>query len=155
MKSPLSKWKVSTPHQVTRKKGGQFTPRGATSRWLHGNSIPKIGCPYFWPGLITFAKNTLPIVVLLILHPFHMEMGRATIPLGGDEFYQSSCFSDPSLFTFLWANFHISQPEKMIWTHTMDFVKKVTNIFNSQISTIEIQYVTKNIKNFLNFYFHI
>jgi hypothetical protein len=21
------------------------------SHWLHGNSIPKIGCHYFWPGL--------------------------------------------------------------------------------------------------------
>jgi hypothetical protein len=35
---------------------------------------------------MTFAKNTLPIVVLSILHPFHMEMGWATIPLGGNEF---------------------------------------------------------------------
>jgi hypothetical protein len=29
---------------------------------LHGNSIPKIGCHYFWPGRIAFPKNTLPIV---------------------------------------------------------------------------------------------
>jgi hypothetical protein len=30
--------------------------------WLHGNSILKIGCHYFWPGLIIIAlpKNTLP-----------------------------------------------------------------------------------------------
>jgi hypothetical protein len=26
-----------------------------TSHWLHGNSIPKIGCYYFWPG----AKESL------------------------------------------------------------------------------------------------
>jgi hypothetical protein len=25
---------------------------------LHENSIPKIGCHYFWPGLIALAKNT-------------------------------------------------------------------------------------------------
>jgi hypothetical protein len=28
---------------------------------LHGSSIPKIGCQYFWPGLITLPNNnTLP-----------------------------------------------------------------------------------------------
>jgi hypothetical protein len=32
----------------------------ATSYWLHANSIPKIGCHYFWPGLIGLPKNTLP-----------------------------------------------------------------------------------------------
>jgi hypothetical protein len=32
-----------------------------TSHWLHGNSIPKIGCHYFWPGLISLPKNTLPV----------------------------------------------------------------------------------------------
>jgi hypothetical protein len=33
------------------------------SHWLHGNSIPNIGCHYFWPGLIIIAflpKNTHP-----------------------------------------------------------------------------------------------
>jgi hypothetical protein len=30
-----------------------------TSDWLHGNSIPTIGCHYFWPGLlIALPKNT-------------------------------------------------------------------------------------------------
>jgi len=29
-----------------------------TSYWLHGNSIPKIGCHYFWPVLIALPKNT-------------------------------------------------------------------------------------------------
>jgi hypothetical protein len=28
--------------------------------WLHGNSIPKIDCLYFWPGLIALPKSTLP-----------------------------------------------------------------------------------------------
>jgi hypothetical protein len=28
--------------------------------WLHENSIPKIGCDYFWPGLIDLGNNTLP-----------------------------------------------------------------------------------------------
>jgi hypothetical protein len=32
-----------------------------TSHWLHGNYIPKIGCHYFWSGLIALPKNTLPI----------------------------------------------------------------------------------------------
>jgi len=32
----------------------------AASGWLHENSKPKIGCHYFWPGLIVLPKNTLP-----------------------------------------------------------------------------------------------
>jgi hypothetical protein len=28
---------------------------------LHGNSISKIGCDCFWPGLLALPKNTLPI----------------------------------------------------------------------------------------------
>jgi hypothetical protein len=32
-----------------------------TSDRLHGNSILKIGCHYFWPGLIALPKNTLPV----------------------------------------------------------------------------------------------
>jgi len=31
------------------------------SHWLDENSIPKIGCHYFWPGLIALPKNTIPI----------------------------------------------------------------------------------------------
>jgi hypothetical protein len=31
-----------------------------TSHWLHGYCIPKIGCHYFWPGLIALHMNTLP-----------------------------------------------------------------------------------------------
>jgi hypothetical protein len=30
----------------------------ATSHWLHGNSIPKFGCHYFWPGLIALPKHS-------------------------------------------------------------------------------------------------
>jgi hypothetical protein len=29
-----------------------------TCDWLHGNSIPNIGCHYFWPGLTALPKNT-------------------------------------------------------------------------------------------------
>jgi hypothetical protein len=32
-----------------------------TSHWLHGNSIPNIGCHYFWPELRALLKNTLAI----------------------------------------------------------------------------------------------
>ncbi len=39
----------------------------STSHWLHGNSIPKIGCHYFWPALIALPKNTLTILTLLYL----------------------------------------------------------------------------------------
>jgi len=30
--------------------------------WLHGNSIPKMGCHYFWPGLTALPKKSLPIL---------------------------------------------------------------------------------------------
>jgi hypothetical protein len=36
------------------------------SHWLHANSISKIGCRYFWPGLIALPKNTLPNVLSLV-----------------------------------------------------------------------------------------
>jgi hypothetical protein len=36
----------------------------ATSHWLHVNSIPNIGCHYFWPGLIALPKNTLDLLVI-------------------------------------------------------------------------------------------
>jgi hypothetical protein len=38
------------------------------SHWLHAYSIPKIGCHYFWPGLIALPKNTLPNVVLSLVN---------------------------------------------------------------------------------------
>ncbi len=31
-----------------------------TSHWLHGNSIPKIGCHYFGPGILVLPKDTPP-----------------------------------------------------------------------------------------------
>jgi len=36
------------------------------SHWLHANSIPKIGCHYFWPGLLALPKNTLPNALSLV-----------------------------------------------------------------------------------------
>jgi hypothetical protein len=33
------------------KKGGPPSLHNTTFHWLHGNSIPKIGCHYFWPRL--------------------------------------------------------------------------------------------------------
>jgi len=50
------------PHPQKKKGGGGGGSfHGMTSHWLHGNSIPKIGCQYFWPRLIAHPKNTLPI----------------------------------------------------------------------------------------------
>jgi hypothetical protein len=46
----------------------------ATSHWLHGNSIPKIGCHYFWPGLIALLKNTLPIIPQHYMFPFSSSL---------------------------------------------------------------------------------
>jgi hypothetical protein len=49
--------------QKKRKKRVAPSLHGATSHWLHANSIPNIGCHYFWPGLIALPKNTLPIMM--------------------------------------------------------------------------------------------
>jgi hypothetical protein len=37
---------------------------------LYGNYILKIGCHYFWPGLVTLPKNTSPnkLRVLILFH---------------------------------------------------------------------------------------
>ncbi len=70
--SPSGKWTLHSPHQTQLGKKKTPSPpsahpqenkgrtRQATSHWLHGNSIPNIGCHYFWPGLIALSKNTLP-----------------------------------------------------------------------------------------------
>jgi len=74
----LGKWTVdsplSTPHTTWKKKipPPPLPPppknkrearslHNETSHWLLGNSISKIGCHYFWPGLILLPKNTLTI----------------------------------------------------------------------------------------------
>jgi hypothetical protein len=65
---PLSKRKVSTlenkkpplpPHSQEKREA--LSLHDTTSHWLHRNSIHTIGCHYFWPGVITLPKNTLPI----------------------------------------------------------------------------------------------
>ncbi len=42
----------------TRKKKGSTLH---SSHWLHENSIPKIGCYYFWGGLLALPKNSVRI----------------------------------------------------------------------------------------------
>jgi hypothetical protein len=51
----------TAPHHTapTTKKGEAPPLHDSTSHWLHGNSIPKIGGRYFWPGLIALPKNIL------------------------------------------------------------------------------------------------
>jgi len=65
---PSGKWSVdsplSTPNTTCKKYPLPLPPHKAkseapslhdtTSHWLHGNSIPKIGCHYFWPRRIAF-----------------------------------------------------------------------------------------------------
>jgi hypothetical protein len=71
----IEQWTVHSPHQTQLAKKIPFLSHSShkakreapslhdtTSHWLHGNSIPKIGCHYFWPGQIAFPKNILPIV---------------------------------------------------------------------------------------------
>jgi hypothetical protein len=45
-------------HPQERKREVLHCAMGLTSHWLHGNSIPKTGCHYFWPGLTALPKNT-------------------------------------------------------------------------------------------------
>jgi hypothetical protein len=47
-----------------QEKKGTALPSMMTSHWLHENSIPKIGCHYFWAAPIAFPKNNLPIWTL-------------------------------------------------------------------------------------------
>jgi len=69
-------WTVHSPHQTqletplphpspTRKKREALLLHDTTSCWLHGNSIPKIGCHYFLPGQIALSKSSLPILLLI------------------------------------------------------------------------------------------
>jgi hypothetical protein len=51
-----------TPHKKKKEKR-PFTPWHVTSHWLHGKTIPKIGCLYFWPELIVLPKTTLTISI--------------------------------------------------------------------------------------------
>jgi hypothetical protein len=57
-------------HPTTHKAASLNDP---TSHWLHGNSIPKIGWHYFWPGLIALTKNTLPIKLNLMGNRPHQK----------------------------------------------------------------------------------
>jgi len=65
--SPEKKGLLHTKHNL-KKNLPPFLPlpppptREKGTSHLDGNSIPKIGCHYFWPGLIALPKNTLPIV---------------------------------------------------------------------------------------------
>ncbi len=62
-------WKIelykTRDHLIIMKQAnhliGHIAGHDSTSHLLHGNSNPKIGCHYFWPGLIALPKNTLPI----------------------------------------------------------------------------------------------
>ncbi len=51
----------SRPPPTHKRERGALSLHDTTSHWLHGNSIHKIGCHYFWPGLIALPKNTPPI----------------------------------------------------------------------------------------------
>jgi len=42
-----------------------------TSHWLHGNTIPKIGCHHFWPGLI--ARLLIRTLGYWILYSFFQK----------------------------------------------------------------------------------
>jgi hypothetical protein len=62
-----TKHNLKTP-SPTREKREAPLLHDTTSCWLHGNSIPKIGCHYFWPRQIALPINTLPILLLIVFH---------------------------------------------------------------------------------------
>ncbi len=57
-KTQLEKKKKSSHNPQEKKKGRCFTSLHA-SHWLHGNSIPKTGCHYFWPELSTVVPRSI------------------------------------------------------------------------------------------------
>jgi hypothetical protein len=77
-KHNLEKKNLLLPAVPTHKKTreGPFTPLPATSHSLHGNSIPNIGCHYFWPGLIALPKNTLPYLFTNFATSENLEMAK-------------------------------------------------------------------------------
>jgi hypothetical protein len=54
----LTTWKKN-PSSLppTRKKREPPSLHDMASHWFHGNTIPKTGCHYFWPGLIALPTN--------------------------------------------------------------------------------------------------
>jgi hypothetical protein len=52
-----------TPPLPTRKKGGPSL-HDSTSHWLHGNSIPKIGCHYFGMDYLGTIVATSTLIIL-------------------------------------------------------------------------------------------
>jgi hypothetical protein len=60
----------------------------ATSERLHGNSIPKIGCHYFWPGLIALPKNTLPVELIShLMAALDLESGLKGLGANFEHFW--------------------------------------------------------------------
>jgi hypothetical protein len=60
---PNTTGKKKPPFPYIQDKKEAPSLHDTTSHCLNGNSIPKIGCHYFWPGLVALPKNTLPIQV--------------------------------------------------------------------------------------------
>ncbi len=64
MDSPLSTqnitWKNKDLPPPTRVKHGRPFTSWHASHWLHGHSIPKIGCHYFWPEFSTIPHAIIP-----------------------------------------------------------------------------------------------
>jgi hypothetical protein len=50
----------SFPAKLEKKKARHLECMLGPSYWLHEISLPKRVCHHFWPGLIPFAKSTLP-----------------------------------------------------------------------------------------------
>jgi hypothetical protein len=53
--SSISLGAITKPTRKIKREDPSSLDDDTTSHWLHGNSIPKIGCHYFWPGGITLA----------------------------------------------------------------------------------------------------
>jgi len=49
--------KKTPPSSHPQEKRAARSQHDQTSQWFHANSIPKIGCHYFWPGLRAFLRT--------------------------------------------------------------------------------------------------
>jgi len=74
-----------------------------TSHWLHGNSIPKIGCHYFWPGLRALPKNTLPSI-LTQLEGVHINKCKSILCMG-------------SIYIYIYIYIHLGLRKNIILVH--------------------------------------
>ncbi len=124
----------STPLYVKKKKkkGGPFTPWHTTSHWLHENSIPSIGCHYFWPGLIALPKNTRPIM----MSNYGVFIGPC--PHRGRDYHIGSNFWK---FYLNRTNFTLSKPVSLVKVFRLFRLERIFLVFRVWTQYVDVQHL--------------